>query len=122
MGRGFLRSVLALAVLSPGLLPYSPGVVSRDCLCTEQACCRPSRPTSSPTLCHGQARPTAHEVLRCAHGTHGWPLQVATVAAPPERVTVMPAAAGTRAVESAVPGTRDGFALPFAPPPRSLAL
>src|SRR5689334_16625139 len=117
MWRSVLTSLLAVAVLSPGLMPYVAGA---DCLCTEQACCRPARTHTEPAAsCHGRA-PHDPSVLRCAHDLTTLALHVVTTAPLPARVVVAPGTAAEACPSATGSAPRDGFDARRGPPPRTL--
>lgn len=117
MWRSVLTSLLAGAVLSPGLIPY---VAGGGCLCAEQACCRPARALAdTPASCHGRA-PGDPSVLRCAHDLTTLALHVVTTAPLPARVAVAPAVTAEACTEPARSVPRDGFDARRGPPPRTL--
>jgi len=117
MWRRVLTSLLAVVVLSPGLIPY---VAGSDCLCTEQACCRPARRHTDPAAsCHGRA-PRDPSVLRCAHDLTTLALHVVTTAPLPVRVVVAPGTAAEVCPSPMGSAPRDGFDARRGPPPRTL--
>ena len=116
MWRSVLTSLLALTVLTPGLLPYSAG---GDCFCSEQACCRPARTGAAAPACHGRA-PLDPSVLRCGHDLATKVLHVLTAAPLPARMEVAPDATSQACAEPLRSTLRDGFDARRGPPPRAL--